>query len=305
MKEISRERSVSSLALLFGACVMAVLLAMVALGVKAAPAYADVTAGSADLTTQSDDSTEMYRLYNPNTGEHLYTASTAERDKLVPLGWKYEGIGWTAPTKSDTPVYRLFNPNGDDHHYTTSKKEVDSLTPLGWKDEGVAWYSDDDKGVAIYRQFNPNAKTATHNYTESIIENDQLESTGWKAEGTGWYGVNIYTKGPEIIDLTPYDITIPVMYGSNCDYSVTHGDPKATAKGTAYTTQVAIGGKVGGSAPINFTVTCLTKEQLPPTTTKNYALGTPSNMKGWNVYITVPKNSTWNPAAFKSLVVLA
>ncbi len=36
----------------------------------------------------------MYRLYNPNTGEHLYTGSKREGNKLVDVGWNDEGIGW-------------------------------------------------------------------------------------------------------------------------------------------------------------------------------------------------------------------
>ena len=49
----------------------------------------------------------MHRLYNPNSGEHFYTGSDAERDHLVSLGWRSEGEGWVAPVKSTTPVYRL------------------------------------------------------------------------------------------------------------------------------------------------------------------------------------------------------
>ncbi len=36
----------------------------------------------------------MYRLYNPNSGEHFYTASKGERNHLIRLGWNDEGIGW-------------------------------------------------------------------------------------------------------------------------------------------------------------------------------------------------------------------
>ena len=50
---------------------------------------------------------DMYRIYNPNSGEHFYTSDKVEKDHLVSLGWKYEGIGWKAPTISNYPVYRL------------------------------------------------------------------------------------------------------------------------------------------------------------------------------------------------------
>ena len=130
----------------------------------------------------------MHRLYNPNSGEHFYTANTSEKDGLVTAGWKYEGEGWKAPSWSEDPVYRLYNPNAGDHHYTVSKAERDNLVSVGWSYEGIGWYSDADKTVPLYRQYNPNATTGSHNYTTSKAENDHLVSLGWKEEGIGWYG---------------------------------------------------------------------------------------------------------------------
>ena len=135
-----------------------------------------------------DGTINMFRLYNPNSGEHFYTASVDEKNNLISVGWNYEGIGWKAPKKSKTPVYRLYNPNAGDHHYTMSAAEKDNLIAAGWKYEGIGWYSDDAKSVPLYRQYNPNAKTGSHNYTTSKKENDWLVSLGWKAEGIGWYG---------------------------------------------------------------------------------------------------------------------
>ena len=132
---------------------------------------------------------DMLRLYNPNTGEHFFTASVSEKNNLVSAGWKYEGIGWKAPATSNTPVYRLYDKNTGDHHYTTNVTERDNLVKLGWKNEGIGWYSDDNKSVPLYRQYNPNATTGAHNYTTSKAENDRLISLGWKEEGIGWYGV--------------------------------------------------------------------------------------------------------------------
>lgn len=137
----------------------------------------------------------MYRLYNPYSGEHFYTASTAERDHLDSIGWNYEGIGWDAPdTGSD--VYRLYNPYGGDHHYTLSANERDMLVNAGWRYEGVGWKSADPKdGVPLYRQYNPYASSGSHNYTASKTENDYLASIGWNAEGIGWYGTKSSNNG--------------------------------------------------------------------------------------------------------------
>lgn len=131
----------------------------------------------------------MCRVYNPNSGEHFYTANTAERDHLVSLGWEDEGTGWYAPETSATPVYRVYNPNAGDHHYTTNAAERDHLVSVGWKDEGTGWYSDDAETVPVLRQYNPNAKAGAHNFTTSQLENDYLVAIGWNGEGTGWYAV--------------------------------------------------------------------------------------------------------------------
>lgn len=157
----------------------------------------------------SNESVAMYRLYNPNSGEHFYTANVSEKNHLAAIGWNYEGIGWYAPTsKSGIPVYRLYNRNGGEHHYTTSSTERRNLLRIGWKNEGIGWYSYErpysDAGlkkqsdakrypysgaVPLYRQYNPHAFANNHNYTTNITENNYLIRLGWRSEGVGWYGV--------------------------------------------------------------------------------------------------------------------
>ena len=134
-------------------------------------------------------SVTMYRLYNPNSGEHFYTSNPTERSNLISVGWNDEGIGWIAPSFSDTPVYRLYNRYAGEHHYTTSLDERNNLINNGWLDEGIGWYSDDARGVPLYRQYNPNQFANNHNYTTSYSENQWLVSLGWQAEGIGWYGL--------------------------------------------------------------------------------------------------------------------
>ena len=132
----------------------------------------------------------MYRIYNPNSGEHFYTANEEERDNIVEAGWNYEGIGWIAPIISDTPVYRLYNANVGDHLYTTSIRERDNLIKAGWRDEGIGWYSVETEQVPLYRLYNPNALQAgAHHYTADAAERDYLISLGWRDEKIGWYGL--------------------------------------------------------------------------------------------------------------------
>ena len=135
------------------------------------------------------DQTEMFRLYNPNSGEHFYTAKEEERDFLIEQGWNDEGIGWLAPKTSDVPVYRLYNANGGEHHYTMSAGEMYALVGYGWTYEGIGWYSDEAMGVTLYREYNPNMRSCNHNYTTNKGEHDFLVNIGWNDEGTAWYGV--------------------------------------------------------------------------------------------------------------------
>lgn len=147
----------------------------------------EVATEEVPLATQSDAEIEMFRLYNPNSGEHFYTGNSVERDSLIYAGWSWEGVGWYAPASSSIPVYRLYNPNVGDHHYTMNAGERDFLVSQGWNDEGIGWYSDEHETVPLYREYNPNAVTGSHNYTTSKGENDVLVNAGWNYEGTAWY----------------------------------------------------------------------------------------------------------------------
>ena len=137
----------------------------------------------------ADTTNAMYRLYNPNSGEHFYTANFVEAKNIINAGWKYEMVGWNAPT-TGVPVYRLYNPNVGDHHYTLNASERDMLVNIGWRYEGIGWYSDVQKSVKLYRAYNPNAKSGSHNYTTNYGEQLSIVRAGWRDEGLAWYGSN-------------------------------------------------------------------------------------------------------------------
>lgn len=131
----------------------------------------------------------LYRIYNPNSGEHFYTTSAEERNNLCGgkrAGWSYEGVLVVTP-ESGVPVFRLYNPNAGDHHYTSSEEERDFLVSVGWNFEGTGFMADPDQAVPLYRQYNPNAIAGAHNYTSSTEERDGLVSLGWRDEQIGWY----------------------------------------------------------------------------------------------------------------------
>jgi len=142
------------------------------------------------LTKQASASTgvSVYRLYNPNTGEHFYTENAYEKNSLSNSGWKYEGIGWQSAT-SGTPVYRVYNPNakGGDHYYTMSRYEAQSLISQGWRwDNGgkPSFYSAGNTN--LYVAYNPNAQSGSHNYTTNSYEQNSLLKGGWKYGSVAW-----------------------------------------------------------------------------------------------------------------------
>lgn len=158
--------------------------------------------GAGEKTVEADqvEFVSMYRMYNPNSGEHFYTGNEVEKDSLLEAGWWCEGTGWVGPSKSDTPVYRMYNPNAGDHHYTTSTGERDYLKRVGWNYEGIGWYSANSSTLPVYREYNPNAKTGAHNYTTNAEEDSMLASVGWKQEGIAWYalGAGVAYEHPEV-----------------------------------------------------------------------------------------------------------
>ena len=156
---------------------------------EASLSAANTQAQSAAVTTLA-----MYRLYNPNSGEHFYTSNGYEKVSLVKLGWRDENVAWYAPTKGEE-VYRLYNPNAGDHHYTLNKGEMTNLSNLGWRYEGIAWYSAGT--IAMYRLYNPNAKSGSHHYTASKSEVVSLTKLGWRYEDVAWYGMRSQDKGTE------------------------------------------------------------------------------------------------------------
>lgn len=55
----------------------------------------------------------LYRLYNPNVkvGTHHYTTSLAEKNHLVKLGWRDEGVAWHGVSVSRQEQYQLIPAN--------------------------------------------------------------------------------------------------------------------------------------------------------------------------------------------------
>ncbi|MBO1308852.1 hypothetical protein JZO70_21960 [Enterococcus sp. 669A] len=142
------------------------------------------------------------RVYNPNSGEHLYTPSRFESRTLETLGWQYEGIAWMAPKPivaegnynhhnkyASDHIFRFYNPNAGDHHYTMNLIEGRILLEQGWEDDRLTFPSAHADRYPIYRLYNPNAIAGAHHFTTNAAERDMLVGVGWKDEGIGFYAI--------------------------------------------------------------------------------------------------------------------
>jgi len=145
--------------------------------------------GAERTVNMTRDMMDMYRMYDPNSGEHFYTGSVEERDFLVSEGWQYEGIGFTFPLTTGKPVHRLYDPVTGEHLYTMDEAEKEKLIAEGWNYEGVAFNSGFENEVPQYRLHNPNETRGAYHFTASIEERDFLISLGWEYQGIGWYSM--------------------------------------------------------------------------------------------------------------------
>ena len=152
----------------------------------------DVTSVARDSgsTTQASHS-NVYRMYNAWTGEHLYTGSLSEAKSALSEGWRWEGVAWVAPS-AGVPVYRLYNAWSGDHLYTTSKAEYSRLARVGWKGEGVQLYgASAGSGAAISRLYNRYVQTGSHLLTADASEKRSCIRAGWSDDGNSWYATKL------------------------------------------------------------------------------------------------------------------
>ena len=212
MESFSAQKSTFQAGLLVATIVCAALVASSAFQLQAVAAENTTAQGRTSVaasaiqaakSTQAASTTQktnpLYRVYNPKTGEHLYTTNVKEKRVLIQQrGWIFEGIAWYAPKSSKTPVYRLYKDGA--HHYTASKDELNELVGnRGWKSEGICWYSDDKETVPVHRVARRGvALVRTHHYTTDEIERDVLTiDRGWRDEGVAWYAA---AKGTRVKD---------------------------------------------------------------------------------------------------------
>jgi len=131
-----------------------------------------------------DEKNGIYRLYNPNSGEHFFTRNASGVYDLTSIGWRYEGIAWHEA--GDVDVYRLYS--GNEHMYVTKIKELADLVIAKWSLEKSAFKCFAEPGddrVPVFRIYNKNG--GRHMFTADVKERDTLVRAGWTLEGIAFY----------------------------------------------------------------------------------------------------------------------
>jgi hypothetical protein len=143
-----------------------------------------------------------YRLYSPDTFEHLATTNVTEylylTNQINPgcCGWTAEGPDYnifSGPGSfggvAAVPYYRLYNKNNFQHHWTTDLVEYNFLPQFGWEQEGPDGYILKDPvpgAIPLFRLYNP-CCTGPHLWTKDANENSALLGLGWQSEGIAGY----------------------------------------------------------------------------------------------------------------------
>ncbi|MDD3607941.1 MAG: SpoIID/LytB domain-containing protein [Candidatus Moranbacteria bacterium] len=201
---------------------------------EASPGYSYEGAVFYAYSSSDSGKTAVYRFYNNKTGDHLLTASSSEKDKLINnsgIGYAYEGVAFYAYGSSGTgrvAVYRFYNDSTGDHLLTASTSEKDKLmadSSIGYTYEGVVFYvhnSAKDGSVPVYRFYNDG--TGDHLLTSSDNEERKLMTANNSSSLLGsdiTVGLWSYTRD-EIKD-DPFEIE------ANKNYRVKDSDGKILA----------------------------------------------------------------------------
>ncbi len=130
----------------------------------------------------------VHRLVSSN-GTFLYTLSTNERDKMIGMGYRYEGIVFylkETPGAAVVPTYRLAHPNGAYLFTTNAAERGVAVAQYGYRYEGV--------GFSVITQLNPItvpiyrlAGSGGYLFTTSLNERSHAVSIGYRDEGVGMY----------------------------------------------------------------------------------------------------------------------
>lgn len=154
----------------------------------------------------------LYRLFNSQSDDHLYTTDCDEKENLLRDGsYVDEGVvGYVAArqTRRSLPLYRMLLSSGE-HFYTTDRKEVNQLSrEQGNAAEGIVGYVADESSrgtVPFYRIITGERHLYT---TDEREKNRLLRSSDSRLEETEGY---LWTSGKDSCE-SRAENDYPVIY---------------------------------------------------------------------------------------------
>lgn len=129
--------------------------------------------------------TPLYRVYNPNDGDHYFTTDKDEPSKLVQLGWRAEG----AP-------YKVVAAEIDESGTVTAAKRHHAFGTAIWSaynpytgeyllaEEDVKFFTMQNGSQDVVRVYNPYTTGPAHLYTDAD-EAAGLTLLGWRLDNDG------------------------------------------------------------------------------------------------------------------------
>ena len=132
--------------------------------------------------------TVLYRIFNPASGEHIYTYDEAEvANATQNLGWTLDGTV-SGTSEGTIPVYRLENlVNPGVHIYSTDENEIATLIGAGVaKYEGIQFMTV-PRGEDTENYYRLSSPSFPHHYTADQNEINSLIASGvYTLDGYAW-----------------------------------------------------------------------------------------------------------------------
>ena len=142
----------------------------------------------------------VLRLYNKRNGSHFYTASDAEKSRVVaalPQTYSLDGVAYqinVASAANNAPLFRFYNKKNGSHFYTSSVAEKNNLIAnlsATYSFDGPAYnvsLTPTTVSTTVWRFFNK--KNGAHFYTASDAEKASVMATlagTYTLEGPAFY----------------------------------------------------------------------------------------------------------------------
>jgi|GEM_PF-2015076 len=216
--------------------------------------------------------------------------NAAEKNHLVKVDWKYEGIGWYSDVKKAVPLYRAYNPNAKagSHNYTVNYAEQQNLLRVGWRNEGIAWYgikktTPITKYTVTVKHVGSDGKTLKST-TASIEKGKNYTAksenfSGYTLKGSSSQTVAVngnktitfnYTKNAA----TPTKYTVTVKYVDEAGKEIAKATTASVEKGKSYTAKAATVGGYTLKGSSSQTITVSGNKTITFNYTKNTELDT-------------------------------